>query len=80
MFKIVALLFVRFGLNFIFTQKELSFLDDILPDFRKTKSVEFALDRNKQHGEIYTDIINIDEHEKNTKKNLLSKNKNKSGK
>jgi tRNA A-37 threonylcarbamoyl transferase component Bud32 len=28
---------VRFALNYVFTQKELSFLDDILPGMRQTK-------------------------------------------
>ncbi len=33
----MSLLFVRYALNYVFTQKELSFLDDILPGMRKTK-------------------------------------------
>ena len=29
--KILALVFIRFGMSYLFTEKELSFLDDLIP-------------------------------------------------
>jgi hypothetical protein len=40
---VVSLLFVRYGLNYVFTQKELSFLDDALPGMGEKRKRQMSL-------------------------------------
>lgn len=42
---VLALVFIRFGLSYIFTEKELSYLDDILPGTRSKKKITLGLDQ-----------------------------------
>lgn len=63
---VLALVFIRYGLCFFFTEKELSYLDDILPGTGKKKKMLNVTD------------VNIDLVEKARKRSILHKLKNKS--
>ena len=63
---VLALVFIRYGLCYFFTEKELSYLDDILPGTGKKKKILNVTD------------VNIDLVEKARKGSILQRLKNKS--
>jgi hypothetical protein len=53
---VLSLIFIRFGMNYVFTEKELSFLDDVIPGT--------SLNKNKRKRKLNLNNLNPDVFEK----------------